>query len=129
MALMINAIKYLSSGYDYTVLKNAAREKVKFVGYGNQAMNRSFFSKTNVIQQHALIRAGWIGSLAVYIIHLHSSNALHYYLAPTLQKLLLACVIPLIFIAVIMAWHAFLAEMKCNAGVSTLHLPGLCAVR
>ncbi|MBB6021819.1 putative repeat protein (TIGR03943 family) [Paenibacillus sp. JGP012] len=86
------------------------------MGYGNHAMNRSFFSKSNVIQWHSLIRAGWIGSLAGYIIHLHSSNALHYYLAPTLQKLLLACVIPFIFIAVIMAWHALFDrnEMQCG---------------
>lgn len=86
------------------------------VRHGNQVMHRGFFSSTNVIRWHTLIRASWIGSLALYIMHLHSSNALHYYLAPSLQKLLLCCVIPLIFIAVIMAWHALFGKNEMHCG-------------
>ncbi|WP_127540109.1 TIGR03943 family putative permease subunit [Paenibacillus illinoisensis] len=57
------------------------------------------------IQWHSLIRSVWIGGLAAYIIHLKEIDSLHYYLAPTMQRLLLCCPIPLLFIAVIMAWH------------------------
>ncbi|WP_240037145.1 TIGR03943 family putative permease subunit [Paenibacillus amylolyticus] len=82
----------------------------------NHAMNKNFFSKRILIQWHTLIRAGWIGSLAVYVMHLKSSNSLHYYLVPTMQKLLLGCAVPLLFIAVIMAWHAFGSrnEFECD---------------
>ncbi|MEK4111874.1 TIGR03943 family protein [Paenibacillus sp. FSL H7-0942] len=72
--------------------------------------------RSHVIQWHNLIRAGWIGGVAVYIIQLNSSDSLHYYLAPTMQKLLLCCPVPLLFIAVIMAWHGLFGrnEVHCN---------------
>lgn len=72
--------------------------------------------RSHVIQWHNLIRAGWIGGVAVYIIQLNSSDSLHYYLAPTMQKLLLCCPVPLLFIAVIMAWHGLFGrnEVHCD---------------
>lgn len=72
--------------------------------------------RSHIIQWHNLIRAVWIGGLAVYIIHLNSSDSLHYYLAPTMQKLLLCCPVPLLFIAVIMAWHGLFGrnEVHCD---------------
>lgn len=48
--------------------------------------------------------------LAVYIITLHRTSALHYYLAPHMQKLLLLCPVPLIFIALAMAWHVIVGS-------------------
>ncbi|MDG0056836.1 TIGR03943 family protein [Paenibacillus sp. P2(2022)] len=48
--------------------------------------------------------------LAVYIITLHRTSALHYYLAPQMQKLLLLCPVPLIFIALAMAWHVIVGS-------------------
>lgn len=65
----------------------------------------SHTSRRHSIQWHSLIRAVWIGGLAIYIFHLKENDSLHYYLAPTMQRLLLCCPIPLLFIAVIMAWH------------------------
>ncbi|WP_434750937.1 TIGR03943 family putative permease subunit [Paenibacillus amylolyticus] len=82
----------------------------------SHAMNNSFFAKRTSIQWHTLIRAGWIGSLAGYIMHLKSSNSLHYYLAPTMQKLLLGCAVPLLFIAVIMIWHALFGRNEFDCG-------------
>ncbi|PQP81692.1 TIGR03943 family protein [Paenibacillus sp. PCH8] len=72
--------------------------------------------RSHIIQWHNLIRAVWIGGLAVYIIHLNSSDSLHYYLAPTMQKLLLCCPVPLLFIAAIMAWHGLFGrnEVHCD---------------
>ncbi|WP_342551319.1 TIGR03943 family protein [Paenibacillus sp. FSL R7-0652] len=82
----------------------------------NFAMNQNSFAKRIAAQRHTLIRAGWIGSLAVYIMHLKSNNALHYYLAPTMQKLLLGTAVPFLFIAVIMVWHALFGrhELGCE---------------
>lgn len=51
------------------------------------------------------IRSLLMIGLAVYIISLSRTNALHYYLAPHMQKLLLLCPVPLLFIALAMAWH------------------------
>ncbi|SFQ95518.1 MULTISPECIES: TIGR03943 family protein [unclassified Paenibacillus] len=48
--------------------------------------------------------------LAVYIVSLSRTNALHYYLAPHMQKLLLLCPVPLLFIALAMAWHGIIGE-------------------
>ncbi len=50
--------------------------------------------------------------LAVYIITLSRSNSLHYYLAPQMQKLLLLCPVPLLFIALAMAWHGIAGERE-----------------
>lgn len=79
-------------------------------------MTKSPVPKSRSIQWHNLIRAIWIGGLAVYIIHLNSSDSLHYYLAPTMQKLLLCCPVPLLFIAVIMAWHGLFSgnDIHCD---------------
>ena len=79
-------------------------------------MTKSPVPRSHFIQWHNLIRAGWIGGLAVYIIHLNSSDSLHYYLAPTMQKLLLCCPVPFLFIAVIMAWHGLFGrnEVHCD---------------
>ncbi|WP_440109080.1 TIGR03943 family putative permease subunit [Paenibacillus sp. QZ-Y1] len=68
-------------------------------------MTKASVPKSHPVQWHNLIRALWIGGLAVYIIHLNTNDSLHYYLAPTMQRLLLCCPIPFLFIAVIMAWH------------------------
>ncbi|MDQ0493482.1 TIGR03943 family putative permease subunit [Paenibacillus brasilensis] len=48
--------------------------------------------------------------LALHIILLSRTNALHYYLAPHMQKLLLLCPVPLLFIALAMAWHGIVGE-------------------
>ncbi|WP_342570204.1 TIGR03943 family protein [Paenibacillus sp. FSL R5-0749] len=79
-------------------------------------ITKSPVPRSHFIQWHNLIRAGWIGGLAVYIIHLNSSDSLHYYLAPTMQKLLLCCPVPFLFIAVIMAWHGLFGrnEVHCD---------------
>lgn len=79
-------------------------------------MTKPPVSKSRSIQWHNLIRAVWIGGLAVYIIRLNSSDSLHYYLAPTMQKLLLCCPVPLLFIAVIMAWHGLFSgnDIHCD---------------
>ncbi|MGQ8871995.1 TIGR03943 family putative permease subunit [Paenibacillus sp. TSA_86.1] len=82
----------------------------------SHAMNKSSWAKRTSIPWHTLIRAGWIGSLAGYIMHLKSSNALHYYLAPTMQKLLLGCAVPLLFIAVFMIWHALFGRNEFDCG-------------
>jgi uncharacterized repeat protein (TIGR03943 family) len=82
----------------------------------NHAIDKSFLAKRTSIQWHPLIRAGWIGSLAVYIMHLESSNSLHYYLAPTMKKMLLGCAVPLLFIAVIMVWHALFGRNEFDCG-------------
>ncbi|WP_342417646.1 TIGR03943 family protein [Paenibacillus sp. FSL R10-2782] len=50
--------------------------------------------------------------LAVYIITLSRSNSLHYYLAPQMQKLLLLCPVPLLFIALAMAWHGIAGDRE-----------------
>lgn len=77
---------------------------------------KNFFSNSASIRFHTLIRATWIGSMAVYIMHLQSTNSLHYYLAPTMQKLLLGCVIPFIFIAIVMACHALFGRNEFDCG-------------
>ncbi|WP_337031642.1 TIGR03943 family putative permease subunit [Paenibacillus illinoisensis] len=76
----------------------------------------SHTSRRHSIQWHSLIRALWIGGLAVYIFHLKENDSLHYYLAPTMQRLLLCCPIPLMFIAVIMAWHGLFGhgQIHCD---------------
>ncbi|WP_179032303.1 TIGR03943 family putative permease subunit [Paenibacillus kribbensis] len=51
------------------------------------------------------IRSFLMIGLALLIILLSRTNALHYYLAPHMQKLLLLCPVPLLFIAFAMAWH------------------------
>lgn len=48
--------------------------------------------------------------LAVYIITLQHTGALHYYLAPHMQKLLLLCPVPLMFIALAMTWHVIVGS-------------------
>ncbi|KQY94580.1 hypothetical protein ASD24_03240 [Paenibacillus sp. Root52] len=79
-------------------------------------MTRNMFPKSSNIQWHSLIRAGWMGGIAFYIFHLNSTDSLHYYLAPTMQKLLLCCPIPFLFIAIIMAWHGLFSrsEVHCD---------------
>lgn len=76
----------------------------------------SHTSRRHSIQWHSLIRAVWIGGLAIYIFHLKENDSLHYYLAPTMQRLLLCCPIPLLFIAVIMAWHGLFGhgQVHCD---------------
>ncbi|MGF9696349.1 TIGR03943 family putative permease subunit [Paenibacillus sp. MABNR03] len=73
-------------------------------------------SRRHAVQWHSLIRAVWIGGLAVYIFHLNANDSLHYYLAPTMQRLLLCSPIPLLFIAVVMAWHALIGhgQVHCD---------------
>lgn len=73
-------------------------------------------TKSHPIQWHNLIRALWIGGLAVYIIRLNSTDSLHYYLAPTMQRLLLCCPVPFLFIAAIMAWHGLFgtSQLHCH---------------
>ncbi|MDP4097261.1 TIGR03943 family protein [Paenibacillus sp. P96] len=63
-------------------------------------MNSSFS-----IRMHYLLRMLLIAGLAVYIIHLNRADALHYYLAPHMQLLLLCCPVPLLFIALSMGLH------------------------
>ncbi|KOY16724.1 hypothetical protein AMS66_09635 [Paenibacillus xylanivorans] len=77
-------------------------------------MSQASVSKSPSIQWHNLIRALWIGGLAVYIIHLNSSDSLHYYLAPTMQRLLLCCPVPFLFIAAIMAWHGLFGNKQLH---------------
>ncbi|MGV2882309.1 TIGR03943 family putative permease subunit [Paenibacillus taichungensis] len=73
-------------------------------------------TKSHPIQWHNLIRALWIGGIAVYIIRLNSTDSLHYYLAPTMQRLLLCCPVPFLFIAAIMAWHGLFgtSQLHCD---------------
>lgn len=59
---------------------------------------------------HYLIRAILLCCLAFYIMNLNHSDALHYYLAPHMQSLLLLCPIPLLFIAFGMLWHALMGD-------------------
>ncbi|WP_136608404.1 TIGR03943 family putative permease subunit [Paenibacillus dokdonensis] len=65
---------------------------------------------------HYLFRASWLAALSFYIMHLNEKGSLHYYLVPHLQKLLLLCPVPLLFIAFGMAWHAITggAEQVCD---------------
>ncbi|MBY9080198.1 TIGR03943 family protein [Paenibacillus sp. HN-1] len=58
------------------------------------------------IRSHYLLRALLLAALSFYIIHLNASDSLHYYLAPRMQKLLLLCPVPLLFITFGMLWHA-----------------------
>ncbi|MFM9281016.1 TIGR03943 family putative permease subunit [Paenibacillus jiagnxiensis] len=57
------------------------------------------------VRLHYLLRALLIAGLAVYIMHLSLTDALHYYLAPRMQILLLCCPVPLLFIALGMGIH------------------------
>lgn len=68
------------------------------------------------IRVHYLFRALLLTALSFYIKHLQDADALHYYLAPNLQKLLLLCPVPLLFIAFGMAWHAITggSEQICD---------------
>ncbi|WP_044478048.1 TIGR03943 family putative permease subunit [Paenibacillus antibioticophila] len=59
---------------------------------------------------HYFIRAILLCCLAFYIMGLNNSDALHYYLAPHMQRLLLLCPIPLLFIAFGMLWHAMMGD-------------------
>lgn len=61
-------------------------------------------------RSHYFIRAILLCCLAFYIMGLNNSDALHYYLAPHMQRLLLLCPIPLLFIAFGMLWHAILGD-------------------
>lgn len=58
------------------------------------------------LRVHYLFRAFLLAVLSLYIIHLNDTDSLHYYLAPSMQKLLLLCPVPLLFIAFGMAWHS-----------------------
>lgn len=57
------------------------------------------------VRIHYFSRALLLIALACYITHLNETQALHYYLAPHMQKLLLLCPVPLWFIAIGMLWH------------------------
>lgn len=57
------------------------------------------------VRIHYFSRALLLIALACYIMHLNETQALHYYLAPHMQKLLLLCPVPLWFIAIGMLWH------------------------
>lgn len=70
------------------------------IGEVNTNVNSTF----SIRWQYGIRSLLMIG-LAVYIISLSRTNALHYYLAPHMQKLLLLCPVPLLFIALAMAWH------------------------
>lgn len=61
-------------------------------------------------RSHYFIRAILLCCLAFYIMGLNNSDALHYYLAPHMQRLLLLCPIPLLFIAFGMLWHAIMGD-------------------
>lgn len=57
------------------------------------------------VRIHYFSRSLLLIALACYITHLNETQALHYYLAPNMQKLLLLCPVPLWFIAIGMLWH------------------------
>lgn len=63
-------------------------------------------------RSHYIIRALLLSFLAFYIMDLNQSDALHYYLAPHMQKLLLLCPFPLLFIAFGMLYHAMTGESE-----------------
>ncbi|OOC62049.1 TIGR03943 family putative permease subunit [Paenibacillus ihbetae] len=69
-------------------------------------MNRS----SAVTRVHYAMRALLLAALAIYIMHLNESNLLEYYLAPQMQKLLLLCPVPLLFIAFGMVYHAVMGD-------------------
>lgn len=59
---------------------------------------------------HYFIRTFLLAGLSFYIMDLNRSDTLHYYLAPHMQKLLLLCPIPLLFIAFGMLYHGMAGE-------------------
>lgn len=64
------------------------------------------------VRIHYLIRALLLIVLACYIMHLNETQALHYYLAPHMQKLLLLCPVPLWFMAIGMLWHTLMGSTE-----------------
>lgn len=68
------------------------------------------------IRCHYLLRALLLAALSFYIIHLNETDSLHYYLALRMQKLLLLCPVPLLFIAIGMLWHTMTgtSEQLCD---------------
>ncbi|MGG1880708.1 MULTISPECIES: TIGR03943 family protein [Paenibacillus] len=71
---------------------------------------------TASIRCHYLLRALLLASLSFYLIHLNETDLLHYYLAPHMQKLLLLCPVPLLFISFGLVWHCITgtSEQICD---------------
>lgn len=92
---------------------------------------------TASIRCHYLLRALLLTALSFYIMHLNETELLHYYLAPHMQKLLLLCPVPLLFISFGLLWHSITgnSEQICDCEhplptglLKTLSVYGLFAV-